>query len=237
MPPAHPSGDTLVVLELRPLEHAADEAASAGVAWLSATEAGRLARIGAPLRRRQYLAGHWLARCLAAGRHGGEPAAWQFGNDEAGRPRLVLPGRSAVSASVSHSRDWIAVALAATPVGIDLEFPRRARRLSALAAFAFSPEENAHLAMLAEDAHSEAFHALWTLKEARGKRGGEGLQPSQARRVTARACAASEAEALHWPLAGQGSLALAAWPGLQVEGRGFDAESAPTYWRYVADDD
>lgn len=200
--------------------------------WLTAAEQSRLQAIGATLRRRQYLAGHWLVRVLAAEAFGGEPAQWRFDIDADPRPRLSFGGTQAW-ATISHSGDRVAAAVAAAPIGLDLELPRRPRDLLALANFLFSPEEVAVVAAADDAARAAVFYRYWALKEARGKRGGEGLQPSQARRVVARPCDVVDAEALHWPLACGGTLAVAAWPGVQVVADGVES-AVPTGWRYVA---
>src|SRR5690606_21211945 len=114
-----------------------------------------------------------------------------------------------------HSGDWLAIALATVPVGIDVEFPRRARDLPALARFTFSPEEIASLDGLDEAAYGGAFHRLWTLKEARGKRLGEGLLPGRSRRVTALPSDPERADATSWEL-DAGALSLAIEPGARV---------------------
>lgn len=222
------------LLRVTALDGLATEAAEAGERWLTAAEQSRLLAIQAPLRQRQYLAGHWLVRTLAAEAFGGEPGQWLFDIDADPRPRLSHAG-TVVWASISHSGDRVAAAVAEQPVGLDLEIPRRPRDLIALANFLFAPEEAARVAAATDDeARTRIFYTCWTLKEARGKRGGEGLQPSQARRVNAISCGATEAEALHWTLSSGAVLALAAWPGVRVDVRGFDQDDSATRWRYVA---
>lgn len=226
------SGACLVrVASLEPAEAAALEA---GEAWLTAREFSRLHAIHAQLRRRQYLAGHWLARVLAAENHGGEPAQWRFETDEDPRPRLVHEDGRLLWASLAHSGDQLAVAVAARPVGLDLEMPRKPRDFLALAGYLFAPEEAEAVAAEVEgEPRSRCFHAFWTLKEAQGKRSGHGLQPSRARQLAARAVPRDLAEAWRWPLAGQGSLALAAWPGARLDVAGWESEDAPTPWAFV----
>lgn len=222
-----------VRLRLASLDALAAESADAGERWLTSAEQSRLQAIGAPLRRRQYLAGHWLVRMLAAEAFGGEPGQWRFDIDADPRPRLSFAGTQ-VWASISHSGDRVAAAVAVDPIGLDLELPRRPRDLMALANFLFAPEEVALVAAADDATRAQVFYRYWALKEARGKRGGEGLQPSQARRVNALPSALGEAEALHWPLPSGGTLAVAAWPGMQVDTVGFEPADAATGWRYVA---
>jgi phosphopantetheinyl transferase len=225
-------GDCLVrVAHLEPVEA---DALGAGEAWLTEREFSRLQAIHAQLRRRQYLAGHWLARVLAAQAHGGEPAQWRFEIDDDPRPRLVHEDGRLLWASLAHSGDQLAVALARRPVGLDLELPRKPRDFLALAGFLFAPEEAAAVAAEAEgESRSRCFHAYWTLKEAQGKRSGAGLQPSRARQLAARTAPQDKAEAWRWPLAEQGSLALAAWPGARLDVGGWQVAEVPTPWAFV----
>lgn len=206
----------------------------AGERWLTGAEQSRLQTIQAPLRRRQYVAGHWLVRMLAAEAFGGEPGQWRFDIDADPRPRLSR-GDLQVWASLSHSGDQLAGAVAGQSIGIDLEIPRRPRDLLALANFLFSPDEVADVAAATDEGtRARLFYIYWALKESRGKRGGEGLQPSQARRVSAVLSEAIEAEAMHWCLPSGGAIALAAWPGVRVQVSGFGQDDVATLWRYVA---
>jgi len=206
-----------------------------GTAWLTAAEDLRCQGLGAALRRRQYLAGHWLLRTMASDAEGGAPADWRFVVDEDPRPRLQHADGRELWASLSHSGDSVAAAIAGQAIGLDLERPRKARDYLAIAGYLFSVEEAGRVAGVDDGAGREhAFHVFWALKEARGKRGGEGLQPSQARRVTARESGADAAEAWHWDLREGGCLAVAAWPGARLA---FLPDAAPTgAWRYVEAD-
>jgi 4'-phosphopantetheinyl transferase len=200
--------------------------------WLTPSELTRLQAMQAPLRQRQYLAGHWLVRKLAARQFGGEPAQWRWDDQAGPRPQLLREGMRAW-ATLSHSGEHLAAAVAARPIGLDLERPHRRRDVMALAQYMFAPDEVARLADSAEGPERERlFYVLWALKEARGKRGGEGLQATQARRISARPCDPESAEAYVWPLDADGALALAAWPGANVRLNG-DAITPPERWRYL----
>ena len=94
-------------------------------AWLTAGEDLRLQAIAAALRRRQYLAGHWLLREMAAEAFGDAPPAWRFETDEDPRPRLRHADGRRLWASLSHSGEQLAAAIAPAPVGLDLERPQQ----------------------------------------------------------------------------------------------------------------
>lgn len=218
------------LLELTTLSARDWPAADGG--WLVPAETLRLQAIQAPLRRRQYLAGHWLVRELAARLFGGEPAQWRWDDPAGPRPQLLREGVRAW-ATLSHSGEHLAAAVAPRPIGLDLERPHRRRDVMALARHMFAADEVARLGDAADGPERERlFYILWALKEARGKRGGEGLQASQARRVSARPCVPPEADAWVWLLDPDGALALAAWPGADVRIEGA-AVATPDPWRYL----
>lgn len=200
--------------------------------WLGEDEAARLRTMTAPERRRSFLAGHWLARRAAGEWLQVDAARIGLERHPDGRPLLQVDGdASALSLSLSHSGDWLAVALADVAVGVDIELPRRSRDYVALARFAFSPEEVARLHGLDAAGRSAEFHRVWTLKEARGKRSGEGLLPGQSRRVTALRSDAETADAIGWDFC-DGALALAIAPGARIDVVGGEGLGSRMWWRY-----
>lgn len=220
-------------LHLLPVAVTAADTVARGLEWLTATERLRLQAITSPARRDTFLAGHWQARWLAAQWLQVDVRRLALDAQADGRPLLHVDGDAApLHVSLSHSGDWLAVALADAPVGVDVELPQRARDWNALARFVFSPEERQRVRDADEATRADVFHALWTLKEARGKRSGEGLQPRAARTVTAQPVEAAAAEALSWAF-GSGALALAVSPGTRLEWIGGTLDT-PAYWRYAA---
>ena len=222
-------------VRLARLDAVADEAATDTDRWLTADEAARLQAMSAPARRRSFLAGHWLARRVAGEFIRIDEARIGLDRHADGRPLLLVDAEPVpLSLSLSHSGDWLACAISAVPVGVDVELPRRVRDWQALARFAFSPDEADRLQRASDAQRSGVFHVLWTLKEAHGKRSGEGLLPERSRRVTTLASDPSRAEACSWPL-GEGALAIASEPGLRIELVDGDALGEPAYWRYRDD--
>lgn len=203
--------------------------------WLTAEERQRFEGMASQERRSSFLAGHYLARQMAA--------AWQdvdFGRLSVhrladGRPCLHLDhAPSPLSLSLSHSGGWILAGVASAPLGVDVEVPRRARDLDAVARHVFAREEVARLAAIAEGERPAAFHEIWALKEARGKRSGEGLLPGQSRRVLTIPAAQAPADAVSWRLRSGGAVALAldGVGGLQLEDDGL--LERPRQWRFEA---
>lgn len=77
----------------------------------------------------------------------------------------VCYGDGTLHLSLSHSREFLAVAVARGPVGVDIEWPR-SRVLLQQPGQIFSAPEADYLHSLPEAARQEAFYVLWTLKEA-----------------------------------------------------------------------
>ncbi len=222
-------------IQLARLDDLADAAERRGRGWLTADEATRLQAMASASRQRSFLAGHWLARRTAADWLGVDATRVALHRHDDGRPALLVDGHASVlSLSLSHSGDWLACVVATVPVGIDVELPQRERDFEALARFTFSPGEVERLRGLPESERAAAFHVLWTLKEARGKRLGEGLLPGRSRRVTTLASDARDADATTWAF-GDGALAVAVEAGTDLAVDGGDTLGGPAYWRYVDD--
>lgn len=205
------------------------QARDSGSAWLTPDETTRLAGMGSAHRRQQFLAGHWLVRVLAAQARGNDFSAWQWARPE-GEPAFLLCGGQRVFASISHSGDWLACAVATTPIGLDVEASRKPRDYHALAAQVFSPEECA-LLLAGHADPAEDFHRLWTIKEAFGKRSGNGLRLQDARRqVPVAAESGGDGEVETWQGAGM-TLALAHTGQAQVETTGLPADARHACWR------
>lgn len=151
-------------------------------------EAARLARLVRPEDRRDLLLRRsWLRTVLA--RYCGEPpAALRFAVKPKGRP--YLPGLSdAPHFSLSRSRTHVALAVAAEPVGLDIEEAALDFDPVLLAETAFSQEDRAVvLAQPAGPERERSFVRIWTATEAVLKASGEGLMAADERiRIAARA--------------------------------------------------
>lgn len=113
------------------------------------------------------------------GRYAGVDArSLQLDAEAHGKP--VLRGERPPHFNVSHSRDVGVYAVAADPVGIDVELVRRdgaprRRDHVALARRAFGAPVAEHLAELDEDAQEREFLRLWTRHEAALKLAGRGI--------------------------------------------------------------
>jgi phosphopantetheinyl transferase len=101
-----------------------------------------------------------------------------FEQGPAGKPRLVssTANEKPLDFNMSHSGDWMAVAVASDlALGIDIEVGRVLKRASALAQRSFSAAEADWIRDLPEPEQSAAFFRLWTRREALVKAMGASL--------------------------------------------------------------
>src|SRR5215472_9529460 len=133
----------------------------------------------------RFLVGCALAKTVIAARTGQQPAAVSFDRTcrrcgkPHGKPALR---RGGLEFSVAHSGDLVAVAVAAAPVGVDVEqLEGRPHELggddpATLARVVFAAEEQAALAAVPASGRARAFLVAWTRKEAVTKAKGDGLR-------------------------------------------------------------
>ena len=129
--------------------------------------------------RRRFVAARALLRRLLAAYLGADPGGIELAYGRRGKPRLA--GQHAhvgLCFNISHSGDWVLVAVGKSPLGIDLERLRPVRDSAALAARFFAPGEHHTLRALPDRQKQWAFFACWTRKEAYIKALGEGLTRS-----------------------------------------------------------
>ena len=219
-----------VLIRLSRIDTEAPEAGTMGDAWLSPGERARLERMRSDEVRRRFRAGHWLARKALAEHAGGVPEDWSLEQDQGGAPLAVrFDGRSAPRLSISHSGDLLVCAVAAEPVGVDLEAPARARDLARLASMVFSDEERAALQALDAAAREPYFYTRWTLREAWLKCRRRGLAPARMRGLRLHPAGA---DATAWTWRGERVwLALCADLGAHITIDGAAPFSADSGWR------
>ena len=145
---------------------------AAAAALLSAAERERAARFHFAEDAHRWKRARALLRLTLSAATGIAPEALRFRTGAFGKPELEVDSTPPVHFNLSHSGDWAAIAVAAQPVGVDIE---AAKPLPAaeLAAFAFRPEE--HAAILSHAAPDHCFLEYWTAKEAVMKCTGQGL--------------------------------------------------------------
>jgi 4'-phosphopantetheinyl transferase len=154
---------------------------------LDETEQGRRAAYRREEDRMRFVVGCALAKTVLAAYCGLRPADVHFDRACAtcghahGKPVAAGLG---LDHSVSHSGDVVAVAVARSPVGVDVEqLDGRARPVGggdpqAVARLVLDADEQAALAAVRPSARARAFLVAWTRKEAVTKATGDGLRVS-----------------------------------------------------------
>lgn len=127
--------------------------------------------------RGQFLTGRWLLRNVLARLEHLHPRDVRLNETERGALELAddSNGPSGWHLNLSHTDGLVALAVARTPVGIDVEDRERRGRTIELADRFFAPSESAALRALPPERQRQRFFDLWTLKEAYIKARGQGL--------------------------------------------------------------
>jgi 4'-phosphopantetheinyl transferase len=138
------------------------------------------------LERERFLARCLHVRDILSSLTGLPPAAFEFGRDSCGKPRLKgfseYPSYSTtdLSFSISHAEGLLAVAVAfGREVGVDLEKMSHELDFELIAEANFARVEVEKLRSLPAEQRSVAFYRLWTQREAVGKMDGNGILPSK----------------------------------------------------------
>lgn len=118
--------------------------------------------------RRAFLAGRLLAKSMAAENLGLDPAQIALAVEPGGKPRI-----QGLEMSVAHSSGLAICAMAAFPIGADIECMAHERDIASIALGCFAATEIDDVAM---PGGRLRFYARWTLKEARLKMLGLGIE-------------------------------------------------------------
>jgi 4'-phosphopantetheinyl transferase len=108
-----------------------------------------------------------------AGRLGVAPESLEFRRDPAGKPFIV--NDSGCEFSISHSGEWLVIAMGAAPVGIDIETRTPGVEVTKLAARFFSAADAALLNAQPPHERNAHFAKQWVAKEAALKAAGTGI--------------------------------------------------------------
>lgn len=172
------------------------------LALLDAEESRRLPRLAAGQARDTFATSRAVQRLVGARYLGLPPAEVRIARDclhcggNHGRPRF--PG-AAVEFSVSHTSEWLLVAVTGTgPVGVDVESTALDRDVGRMASVALTAAEMERFARLPERMRARWFVRSWTRKEAAMKLVGLGLAaPPGELDVTGRVLSVGEVP--RWP--------------------------------------
>jgi 4'-phosphopantetheinyl transferase len=143
---------------------------------LSAEERERAGRYHFEADRKRCIIGRGLTRLLLAHCLRESPERLRFVYNAFGKSALASERLAHLQFNVSHSGDWILVALSrGRQLGVDVERHRSDMASDAIAARFFSPSECSVLAGLPPEMRCTAFFSCWTRKEAYLKARGDGL--------------------------------------------------------------
>ena len=163
--------------------------------WLTESEQARLATMQHPHRRQEFVACRYALRSLLASVTGQPVEHWRLDASDGSAPRLNAQHHGAHAAAtthltLSHSGSYLACAVAAQPVGVDIEvenFRSSRRDALALATLACSEHEMQQLrATGCALSRHRMFMQWWTLKESYFKCLGTGVDFSHIQRIECR---------------------------------------------------
>ena len=154
-----------------------DELANSYCHLLSDDERQRNQRFRFAADRRKDLIARALLRTQLAAQLMQPPESIVFKRGEHGKPALLSdnPLADNLQFNLSHAGDWIVLAMANKPVGVDVEFTSRNNDVLAIADRYFFGKEIDELQTFNSDEQRQRFFDYWTLKEAYMKARGEGL--------------------------------------------------------------
>lgn len=129
--------------------------------------------------KREYMIRHGLCKMLLANYLGLSPKKIQFEYNRNSKPKVKKSINDKIEFNVSHSKDWIIVAISFdAPIGVDIEYIRQNRELLQIAKSFFTRMEYELLLKLPLAERTIAFYKIWTRKEAYIKALGTGLSLS-----------------------------------------------------------
>ncbi|MCX4189062.1 4'-phosphopantetheinyl transferase family protein [Methylophaga sp. OBS3] len=134
---------------------------STSPSWLSNSELTRLSKIKTIKRKHTYLVSRLLIR-QALSQHFDKPLHfWQL-IEQGNLPPEIINLPSNILFSLSHSEDWIGLALADVAVGVDIEIKQQRDWLKTAALFMSAGEFND----FQQHPNPDSFYTSWTMKEA-----------------------------------------------------------------------
>jgi 4'-phosphopantetheinyl transferase len=140
---------------------------------LSEEERTRAAGIANPTVRARFEIGRGLRRKMLSEAAGLLAVEITFSESEEGKPRSL--NAAGWDFNVSHSGDYVAVAVGRGQVGVDLEQIRPVREMESIVERYFHRDEAAEWRAVAPSLREEAFFVLWSAREASMKCVGLGL--------------------------------------------------------------
>jgi 4'-phosphopantetheinyl transferase len=127
--------------------------------------------------RLAFSAGRVLVRKILSEYSIEPPGGWQFESNLHGKPAIIrFPGTTDLRFNISHSTGIVVAAFSlGCEIGVDVEYIEQKVDCLELARSQFAAAEIELLEALPQQRQTDAFFALWTLKEAYTKARGVGL--------------------------------------------------------------
>jgi len=142
---------------------------------LDAEELARADRFHFAADRDTFIAAHALTRAMLSGATGRPVDSWHYSKGHFGKPALAADAEATgLCFNLSHTRGFVACAIARNEIGIDAEASERFVDFALLDRY-FAPEEARAVTSASPERKAAVFFRLWTLKEAFIKATGEGL--------------------------------------------------------------
>ncbi len=132
---------------------------------LSPAEVNRANEIQYLSAKNRFLKSRYFLRKILSHYLGTPSQSLDFVYSERGKPRLEFPD-SSLEFNLSHSGDWMALAIALTPLGLDIEELKDRANLLDLAEKYFSPKNRDTLKALTGQEQLKYFLKNWTFSEA-----------------------------------------------------------------------
>lgn len=142
---------------------------------LNAEELARANRFVHADVRRRFVVCRGTLRSVLAQMVGCTPSAVTFRYEQWGKPQLAKPRVPNLHFNVSHSGEWALIAIAQSPLGVDVEVINSRITYRAIAAQILSPGEQQSWEQLSSAHREEATLKLWVCKEALLKAMGLGI--------------------------------------------------------------
>ncbi|WP_080939417.1 4'-phosphopantetheinyl transferase family protein [Clavibacter michiganensis] len=141
---------------------------------LTPEEIEQVRRLRPHVDRQRSAMGRVMTRMILASRSGVLPDEVEFDREPSGRPVLAGPPHPSLHFNTSHSGSFVVIAIADSPVGVDIEQVRPTRGRDALLREALNTHEREHVRAAADP--DVEFFRMWTAKESYVKATGEGLR-------------------------------------------------------------
>ena len=126
--------------------------------------------------RNEFIFSRWTLRNILSHFTKTKPSELCFSYSKYGKPRIIFPENSGIEFNVSHSKDFLAVAISdSTPIGIDIEYQDPDTDILELSRIVHTESQIENIISHDQSEQISHFFDLWTAKEAYIKAIGKGF--------------------------------------------------------------